>query len=121
MNIDCKLLGEKYLDTNLSPEFLYLHKYFKSDLCKAFVSYYLAFSELTDYSIIFFINAFIAHTGYKCSEQRLRFLLKRLQFIIDKLREAEANFDLVIVEKIKSGKYKLARNICEAHSGVKKL
>lgn len=121
MNIDCKLLGEKYLDTNLSPEFLYLHKYFKSELCKAFVSYYLLFNELTNYSIIFFINAFISHTGYKCSEQRLRLLLKRLQFIIAKLKEAEVVFDLVIVEKIKSGKYKLTRNICEARSGVKKL
>jgi len=118
-DLDFKLLGGRFINNNLSPEFSYLYKYFKSELCRAFVVYYLSFSELIkQQNIMFFVSAFIDHTGYKCSRSRLYFLVNRLQYLISATKEAENNFDLTTIELIKSGRYKLGRRLCEARFGV---
>lgn len=107
-DLDLKLLGGKFMTTDLPPELTYLHRYFRSELPRMFVSYYLTFGSLiNDYSIKFFLDNFIDHTGYSCSEQRLRYLLKRLQSLLAANEEARMNFDFDKLEIIKSGKYKV--------------
>jgi len=106
-DLDLKLLGGKFIDTDLPPDLSYLHKYFRTELPRVFVSYYLAFNELiAEQNIRFFVRNFMNHTGYFCSEQRLRYLLNRLQSVLSAAEEAKLNFDLDKLEEIKSGKYK---------------
>ncbi len=105
---DFKFIGGEFTNTYLPPELSYLHKYFKSELGKVFVAYYLAFSDLiVAYNIKFFIDNFVDHTGFYCSQQRLRYLLKRLQCLLEVTKQAELDLNFDQLDKIKSGKYKL--------------
>jgi hypothetical protein len=107
VNLDLNLIGNKFMENWLPPESAYLHKYFKSEIDRALVSYYLMFGDLIMMrNIKFFIDNFVDHTGLACSQQRLRYSLNRIQSLLDTTQRAEQNFDLEQVEIIKSGKYK---------------
>lgn len=107
--LDLKLLGGEFFAWNFPPEFQYLTKYFRTDLGRTFAFYYLTFSGLIELrNIKFFLDNFVDHTGFCCSEQRLRYLLKRLQYLLNAAKKAEQDFDLEAIEKIKIGKFRLS-------------
>jgi hypothetical protein len=104
--LDFKLIGGEFLEPSLPPDKQYLFKYFAPGIPRTLLCYDLEFHPLKKRSIKFFLNNFIDHTGLVCSEQRLRYLLKKLSYLRQAIQQAEAMLDLDALNNIKVGKWK---------------
>ena len=121
-DLDLKLVGGSFMTEPFPLESVYLYKYFKSDLGRMFVVYYFMFEKLIDTrNTKFFLDNFVDHTGMKCSEQRLRYLLKKLQFLVDKTNEAKSGLNFEALGIIKSGKYNVVRKNLESINAQKEI
>jgi hypothetical protein len=100
---DANFLSGKFFDLDIPKEKRYLLKYFRNDLQRAFLRYYLVFGEVWN---------FTDHTGYYCSK-RLAFRLANRYKRLTKLhQEAKISLDedgIEIVELLERGKYRLTR------------
>ncbi len=104
---DFKLLGGRFGENNLPPEYQHLSKYFQSKLSRTFLFYYFDFWSLAEFKTIkFFCDNFVDHTGYACSEQRLRFLVNKLQLLIEATDKAKEDLNFVLLDKIVTGKFR---------------
>lgn len=98
-----EFISGKFFDLDIPKEKRYLLKYYRNDLQRAFLRYYLVFGEAWN---------FTDHTGWYCS-RRLAFRLanryRRLVKLHDdaKLELSEAGMELV--NKIETGKFKLTK------------
>jgi len=99
---DLMFLSGAFFDTEIPKDQQFLLKYFKTDLQRAFLRYYLAVEVV--------IN-FVDHTGYYCSDRYLWQQQARLLNVLDAHKQAKENFDLDLVWKIESGKYKCSKKI----------
>lgn len=107
MSLDLKLLRGEFDKENLPPEYEHLIKYFQSKLSRALLFYYFDFSSLIKFkSIKYFCDNFVDHTGYCCSESRLRFLVKKLELLMTATDRAKQDFNFELLEKIVSGKFR---------------
>ena len=104
MSLDAKLISGLF-DRDVPPEQHHLFKYFKSEMGRALVGYYFGFADLRKQSDSYFCECFVDHTGYYASIQRLRYLLKRIDRLVNGLKKAEEEFDLKTMERIKNGKF----------------
>src|SRR5581483_11710641 len=109
MKLDLVLISGKFLQNKtLEKDQEYLKKYFISKLCRSFLIYYLYFGELlkgTSGKSNRFAKLFTQHTGIVCHAQTVFKLITKIRKIEDSLLEAQNNFDLEKVFKIKSGNF----------------
>jgi len=91
------LLSQKFDNYELPKDKKYLLKYFKTSVQKQFVKYYFCFGDYKN---------FANHTGNTCQDRWLIVLEKKLNFLEKSKEEARRNFDLELIAKIESGKYK---------------
>jgi hypothetical protein len=104
---DFKLLGGRFSENNLPPEYKHLTRYFQSKLSRTFLFYYFDFWPLAQFKTIqFFCDNFIDHTGYCCSASRLRFLIDKLQLLMKVTDKAKEDLNFALLDKIVSGKFR---------------
>jgi hypothetical protein len=94
---ELNFISGKYFYCNLPKEKLYLYKYFRTDVQRQFLRYYITFGNT---------RLFRKHTGYKTTERWLRMLKNKLIFLEEEREEARREFDLEKVAEIESGEYK---------------
>lgn len=94
---DLALIGGEFLHKLLPKNKQYLWQYFRTDIERQFVAYYLLFG-----SHIHFVD----HTGFYCTERWLKKLRRRLARIESAYQAAQAAGDFEKVAEIQMGEYK---------------
>ena len=97
MNEDLHLIAGNFFNLELPKDQQYLFKYFKTDIQKQFVCYYMTFQS---------IDNFTEHTGYVATRRWLRNLRGKLRKILESHKEAKEEMNFSTLTKIESGKYK---------------
>lgn len=97
MNKELLFISNRFEDYALPKEKIYLYKYFKSGPQRQFVRYFLLFGNTIH---------FRDHTGHDISRRWLRTLKYKLKKLEKLKTEARASFDLELLAKIESGKFK---------------
>jgi hypothetical protein len=85
----------------IPKEKLYLLKYFRSSLQRAFLAYYLQHKDFSH---------FVEHTGHKCTKRWLILMRLKLEKIEHIHATAKKNFDLDFLADIENGKYRWRKN-----------
>ncbi len=100
---DLDFISGNFLTLQIPKEKRYLLKYFRNDLQRSFLKYYLVFGEFTN---------FTNHTGYYCTE-RLLFRLKarylKLITIYDKAKKSLSEKGMEILNLMEHGKIPLTK------------
>ena len=91
------LLSQRYENYELPKDKKYLLKYFKTNVQRQFLKYYFCFGDYKN---------FCNHTGNPCQERWLVILEKKLVFLERSKEKARKDFDLELIARIESGKYK---------------
>ena len=99
MNGDLIFLSGKFFDVELPKEKRYLLKYFDTPIQKAYLLYVHLFGDSKN---------FVDHTGLYCGKTYLCNLIKKLEKIQRKHKEAKESMDLEMLVVIETGKF-----ICE--------
>ena len=94
---EAKFLAGVFFDFDIPREKKFLFKYFRSELEKQFVKYYLCFGE---------VECFSEHTGYLCQKRWIGILKKRFDKIITVYNNYKTNFKLTELKELENGKYK---------------
>ena len=92
-----KFIGGVFFGYDIPKERLYLFRYFKTDIEKAFLRYYYCFGEF---------EFFTEHTGWFCQKRWLRLLLKKHDRIVELHDKAKKEMDFTLLARIESGKHK---------------
>jgi len=99
-----QFIGGVFLEYELPRERLYLFRYFRTHIERAFLCYYYCFKDFDN---------FTDHTGHFCQKRWLRLLMKRHDRLVAIHSEAKNNVDLEagmsLLAKIEKGKYVLKR------------
>jgi hypothetical protein len=95
---DLIFLSRQYETFELPKEKGFLLKYCETPVQEAFLRYYYAFGNY---------DHFCDHTGFVIQKRWMKMLLKKMQRLEKLCVEARSNFDLELVAKIESGKYKI--------------
>jgi hypothetical protein len=93
---DLVLLGGEFLNKLLPKNKQYLYHYFRTDLERQFVTYYLLFKSHTH---------FVSHTGYECTYRWRKKLRRRLKRIEKAHDDAVATGDFEKVAIIQMGDF----------------
>jgi len=96
-----KFIANEILEYIIPKDKSYLSKYFKSDIQREFLIYFLVFGE---------ISKFAQHTGRVVSFRWLCVMRNKLRKIQRAHDVAKANFDLERLTFIENGKYKYKRD-----------
>ena len=96
---DRNLISGAFLDDNIPHEKLWMCKYFKSEIQKRFLIYFLIFKSH---------YYFQRHAGIPCTKRYLKQMKKKFSFLENAHKKAKENFDLDILSKIEMGKYKVS-------------
>lgn len=100
---DAVFISGKFLDFDIPKEKRYLLNYFRNELQRAFLRYYMMFGDLWN---------FTDHTGYYCTK-RLAFRLaeryKRLVDFYDKTKAMLTEESMEIIELVDRGKFPLTK------------
>lgn len=91
-------LSKQFEDFELPKEKNFLLKYCETPAQEAFLRYYYAFGDF---------KHFVDHTGIVFQRRWMRLLLKKMKRLEVLHADARANFDLSLLAKIESGKYKI--------------
>lgn len=111
MSADLLLLGGEFIVGELPADKAWLNRYFRSDLTKRFVVYYVTFREqLSRMTLKDFCELFIDHTGFSCSMQLLCRIAKKVRELEEVVDQAEKTKDLALLAEIKLGKYNLGND-----------
>lgn len=100
MKRDLDFISGRFFDCEIPQEKLYLLRYFKSDMQKAFLRYMMVFEDW---------DQFREHTGHYCSKRMLYKLWTRYQRIIQAHEEVKGLLTVDAMEllsRIESGKFK---------------
>lgn len=95
-SVDLHLISGNFFEMNVPKSKQYLLKYFKTDIQRQFVSYYLIFGN---------IDRFVEHTGLFCKKKWLKLLVDKFNALESKLKDSKDNLDFTTVALIESGKY----------------
>ena len=98
MSNDLFLIAGNFFNLELPKEQQYLFKYFKTDVQRQFVCYYLTFNS---------VDKFIEHTGHVVTKRWLRGLRQKLNTLMERHKQAKENMDFQELAKIESGKCKI--------------
>ncbi len=94
---DLIFIGGEFLDFVLPKDKLYLFRYFRTDIERAFLRYFYCFGDF---------DMFSAHTGYACERAWLLKLRQRHEALLEMHASAKADFDSELLAFIESGKCK---------------
>lgn len=100
---DIEFLSGRFLDYEIPKEKRYLLQYFKNDLQRSFLKYYLVFGEVWN---------FTDHTGYYCTKRFAFKLADRFKRLTKTYEEAKWSLDeegMALIERIERGKLPLTR------------
>lgn len=103
MQKDLDFISGKFFDQEIPKSQRYLLKYFKTDLQRAFLGYYLTFGKHTN---------FVDHTGFWCSERLLWQFRARYHRLVDTYDQSKASLTeegMEMVHLIESGKFVLTK------------
>lgn len=101
MKSDLEFIAGNFFELDLPKSKQYLLRYFKSDLQKQFVRYYLTFGN---------VRRFVEHTGHFCKRRWLQLLVEKFNFLELTLKKAKEEMDFTTVAMIESGKYNYVGN-----------
>jgi hypothetical protein len=96
---ELEFVAAKFYDYELPPEKKYLLRYFKTDVERQFLRYYLIFGNY---------HRFTDHTGCACTRRWLRKLREKLEKLDKAHSEARASGDISLIARLESGKEKLS-------------
>ena len=109
--MDLQLISGEFLyDDSVPKEKRWLFKYFKTTGQKRFLAYHLQFSELKQRGPYVFYRNFTDHTGVYCTIRVIQKWIKKLLILETLVAKAIERMDLITLEMIKSGRFKLLRN-----------
>lgn len=94
---DLLWIAKAYESFEIPKEKKYLSKYFKTQIQRAFLRYFFAFGNYTN---------FRDHTGLDCQIRWLKILHEKLEALEKVRNDARKNMDMTTLAKIESGKYK---------------
>ena len=95
---DLVFISGDFFETEIHKDNRYLLKYFRTQIQRAFLKYYLVFENVSN---------FTNHTGIYCVKGYLIKLEYKLKRIREAHKQAKANMDFDILWKIEKGKFKL--------------
>lgn len=95
---DLEFISGRFADLSIPKEQKFLLKYYKTDLQRAILKYYLVFGET---------SCFIEHTGYYTTKSYLYRQEQKLHVILAVHKEAKSSMNVEELWKIESGKYKV--------------
>lgn len=95
---DLEFVAGSFFDKEIQKDRMFLLRYFSTREERAFLRYYLIFG---DYS------CFKNHTGCYTLKANLKLLEQRLQILLRLHSEAKKSWNLDLLEKIESGKYRV--------------
>jgi len=101
MQRDLDFVSGKFFDYEIPKNQRYLLKYFKTDLQRAFLRYFLVFNSHRNFS---------DHTGFRCHDRRLWTYQARYRKLVSVYEEAKKSLTeegLETIHLIESGKYRL--------------
>lgn len=101
MKEDLYFISGEFRETEIPKKQQFLLKYFKTDIQRAFLRYYLLFGDWRN---------FVDHTGYHCKERYLGKLEKKYHQLMEAHKEASSVLDeehMKRLQIISSGKLKL--------------
>lgn len=99
MKYDCMFLSMSFMYEDVSKEKKFLFKYFKGKIQSSFLRYILFFGEYKN---------FRDHTGNMCQDRWLKELFCKYNYLLSIYEKFKKNMDLESLDKLKSGKIKLA-------------
>lgn len=94
---DLDFLSREFEIREIPKEKKYLLKYFRKDVQQSFLKYFFIFGDYKN---------FVDHTGLYCQPRWLKILHKKLIDLEAIHSSAKEKFDLELLSKIESGKYK---------------
>lgn len=97
---DLKIIGGNFIYGDFPKDKSYLFHYFDEGVSRAFLVYYFMFKDRTGEG---FYKGFRDHSGYACGERWCFYLVDRIKEIERAMKEAEQNFDIEKVSRIRSG------------------
>jgi len=100
---DLELISGRFFDYELPKDKRYLLHYFKTNLQRAFLRYYLIFGDW---------RCFRDHTGYSCSPRLLDRFEKRFHKLSELYNQAKNTFSeesMNVIYLIETGQYRLTR------------
>jgi len=101
---DLDFISGTFFDYDVPKEKRYVLKYFKTDLQRAFIRYYMVFGNHVN---------FVDHTGYYCTRRMLFIYQARYHLLVKTYEEAKAaltedGMELLLL--IESGKFRLSKS-----------
>ncbi len=100
---DSHFISGVFFDYDLPKEKRYLLKYFKTDLQRAFLRYYLIFGNFKN---------FVDHTGFYCSERLLYKFQRRFRRLSQVYEESKLSLSEEGMERVRlleTGKFRLTK------------
>lgn len=94
---DLDFLSGRFSEQELSKEQRYLLKYFKTELQRTFLKYFMVFGDWT---------CFIEHTGLWTTKSYLHRQEQRFHGVVAAHKQAKSTMDLDALWRVESGKYK---------------
>ena len=94
---DLLFIAGDFAEKEIPKECQYLYKYFKTPIQRAFLKYWFCCET---------ISGFQTQTGYRCDDVYKRKMLKLMNNILAKHKEAKEKMDIELVWKIENGEYK---------------
>lgn len=94
---DRNLVSGVFLEDNIPSDKFWMCKYFKSEIQKRFLIYFLIFR-----SHFYFTR----HTGTYCTKRYLKKMKKFFSFLENEHKKAKENFDLDLLSEIEMGNFK---------------
>ena len=103
INNDFQIMAGEFFEFVLQKNKQYLYKYFKTDVQKVFLHYFVLFGNYT---------RFVEHSGYFVTRRYLRRLKNKFLRLEVMYEKAKASGDIEMVSKLESGKLKI-KNISQ--------
>ncbi|RDJ35269.1 MAG: hypothetical protein DWQ19_10670 [Crenarchaeota archaeon] len=97
---DLELISGNFFELELPKSKRYLLKYFKTDIQRQFIRYYLIFGTA---------KYFVQHTGCYCQIRWRQLMLVKYKTLEKALKQARKNMNFNLITLIESGKFKLAK------------
>jgi len=97
-DLELIFLAGTYDELPIDPDKRYLLKYFKTDVQRRFLKYYIIFGNA---------YRFQERTGYHITERYCEYLVSRIKRLDRVLKRAKVDFDFNLIEKICNGKLRL--------------
>lgn len=93
MKLDEEFIAARYFNFDLLPDTYWLLKYFRTDVQKMFLKYYMIFGS---------VDNFVDHTGHHCTKRFLLKLESKYRALIEARAEAASILDEQHVLKLAS-------------------